>query len=70
MPPDARVLRRALAALPGLGFSFAAGGEPFVDLDDEEALAVVVGSQATLTARSPEFLRAFRARFTKSRPRR
>src|SRR5439155_3781924 len=42
--PDPRVLRSALSALRGLGFSFAAGGEPFVDLDDEDALAAVVRS--------------------------
>ena len=32
----------------------AAGGEPFVDLDDEDALAAVVRSQATITARDAE----------------
>ena len=43
-----------LSALRGLGFSFAAGGEPFVDLDDEDALAAVVRSQTTITARDAE----------------
>ena len=54
LPPDARVLRSALSALRSIGFSFAAGGEPFVDLDDEDALAAVVRSQATITARDAE----------------
>ncbi len=50
--PDVAVLRAALAALDRIGFSFAAGGEPFVDLDDDEALAAVVRREATLTARN------------------
>jgi len=52
--PDPRVLRAALSALGGLGFSFAAGGEPFVGLDDEAALAAVVRHQAIITARDAE----------------
>ena len=49
--PDPAVLRAAVAALHGLSFTFAAGGEPFVDLADDEALAAVVRRRATLTAR-------------------
>ncbi|MGH7893398.1 MAG: hypothetical protein ACREQL_01960 [Candidatus Binatia bacterium] len=50
--PDVAVLRAALAALDRIGFSFAAGGEPFVDLDDDDALAALVRQVATLTARN------------------
>ncbi len=52
--PGADNLRAALSALAGLGYSFEAGGEPFVDLDDVGALQTVVRNGATLSALHPE----------------
>jgi hypothetical protein len=36
-----------------LGYAFEAGGEPFVDLDDEAALATIVRRRASLRALHP-----------------
>jgi predicted nucleotidyltransferase len=44
------VLARALSALRRAGFTFEAGREPFVDVDDMEVLAQVVRGGATLAA--------------------
>ena len=41
-------LKSALTALSNAGFTFASGGEPFIDTVDEQALAAVLRSQATL----------------------
>jgi len=48
--PEPATVRAALAVLHGLGFTFSAAGEPFVDLDADEAHAALVRQQATLTA--------------------
>jgi predicted nucleotidyltransferase len=37
-----------------MGYAFEAGGEPFVDLEDEETLARVVANGACLTAIHPD----------------
>jgi predicted nucleotidyltransferase len=50
LAPRAEVLRDALAALAAAGFSFEAGGEPFVDLDDLPVLARVIERAAVVTA--------------------
>ena len=50
LPPRPEVLRDALAALGAAGFSFQAGGEPFVDVDDLLVLARVVERAAVVTA--------------------
>lgn len=46
--PDTSSLRAALTALSAVGLSFETGGEPFVDVADDDALAAVVRSQTTL----------------------
>lgn len=48
---DPACLRLALRVLADLDFTFAAAGEPFVDLDDERALAQAVRAGACITAR-------------------
>jgi hypothetical protein len=45
------MLRAALRALRKRGFTFEAGGEPFLDIDDGLVLGNVVKSGACLTAR-------------------
>lgn len=45
---DVESLKSALASLAKIGFTFETGGEPFIDLDDDEALRAVIRSQATL----------------------
>ncbi len=50
LAPRIEALRTALAALSGAGFSFRAGGEPFVDLDDRAVLGNVLARGATITA--------------------
>ena len=50
LAPRVEALRAALAALAGAGFSFRAGREPFLDLDDEVILRNVVSRGATVTA--------------------
>jgi hypothetical protein len=51
LAPEPGNLRQALQALSGYGFSFEAGGEPFLDLDDDETLTNIVRVGANLTAR-------------------
>jgi predicted nucleotidyltransferase len=48
-------LRRSLAALASLGYTFEAGGEPFVDLDDALVLRRIVENGASLNAIHGEF---------------
>ncbi len=47
-------LADALRVLSGLGYSFEAGGEPFLDLEDVEVLSRVVSRGAALTAIHPD----------------
>jgi predicted nucleotidyltransferase len=54
LPPVVENLSTALRVLSGLGYSFEAGGEPFVDLEDGEILARVVANGACLTAIQPD----------------
>jgi hypothetical protein len=51
LAPEPGNLRQALQALSQCGFSFQAGGEPFLDLDDDETLTNIVRVGANLTAR-------------------
>jgi CTP:molybdopterin cytidylyltransferase MocA len=51
LAPRTDALRTALAALDSLGFSFAAGDEPFVDIQDDAILANVVRAGACIRAR-------------------
>jgi hypothetical protein len=48
--PRVGSLRAALAALQAAGFSFEAGGESFLDVDDESVLARIVESGGNLAA--------------------
>lgn len=50
LSPSVENLRDALRALAGLGYRFEAGGEPFIDADDEVMLSGVVRQSATLNA--------------------
>jgi hypothetical protein len=50
LAPRIEVLRTALAALTGVGFSFRAGREPFLDVDDEAILGYLARG-ATIEAR-------------------
>jgi hypothetical protein len=50
LAPRIEVLRAALAALAGVGFSFRAGRAPFLDIDDEAILGNLA-SGATIEAR-------------------
>ena len=54
LPPAVENLRDAISVLVDLGYSFEAGGEPFVDLDDPLVLSRVVERGATLSAIHPE----------------
>lgn len=45
---DVPTLKSALAALSKAGFTFASGGEPFIDLEDDQALATVLQYRVTL----------------------
>jgi hypothetical protein len=49
--PRVEVLQAALEALAGVGFSFEAGREPFLDIADEAILRNVLARGATLQAR-------------------
>jgi hypothetical protein len=51
LAPRIEVLRAALAALAGVGFSFRAGREPSLDVDDEAILGNVLARGATIEAR-------------------
>jgi hypothetical protein len=50
LEPTVGNLRSALRALNTLGYEFEAGGEPFLDLQDDSALEAVVRNGATLNA--------------------
>jgi hypothetical protein len=50
LAPRVEVLRAALSALHAAGFSFHAGREPFVDLEDEAVLRTGLARGATITA--------------------
>jgi hypothetical protein len=50
LEPTVENLRKALEALRGVGCEFEAGGEPFLDLEDESALRTVVRRRASLSA--------------------
>lgn len=52
--PAPEVLGTALSAFDRAGFYFEAGGEPFVDIADPDALAGVVGAGATVAIRSDD----------------
>lgn len=53
--PDPANVAKALVALRDAGFTFHAGGEPFVDLEDELVLANVIRHGGTIVAqRLPE----------------
>lgn len=51
--PDAANVSKALIALRDAGFFFEAGGEPFVDLEDELVLGNVIRFGGTIVARKP-----------------
>ena len=51
LEPTVSNLRTALRVLEGLGYQFEAGGEPFLDADDERTLRAIVANGATLSAR-------------------
>lgn len=53
LAPRVDALKTALAVLDGLGFSFSAGDEPFLDIHDEGMLANAVRAGACLRARHP-----------------
>lgn len=50
LAPSAANLAAALRALHALGYRFEAGGEPFLDIDEESLLASLVRRGATLNA--------------------
>jgi predicted nucleotidyltransferase len=54
LAPRVDVLRAALAALARAGFAFEAGGEPFVDLEDDSVLGRWIERAASLAALGPE----------------
>ena len=54
LPPRVDTLRSALAALARAGFEFEAGGEPFIDLDDDSILGRLIERGANLAALGPE----------------
>jgi hypothetical protein len=54
LPPRVDALRAALAALARAGFAFEAGGEPFLDLEDDSVLGRLIERGANLTALGPE----------------
>lgn len=54
LAPSATNLAQALGVLAGLGYSFEAGGEPFVDVDDSVVLTRVVENGASIAAIHPE----------------
>jgi hypothetical protein len=51
LEPRVPNLRAALRALSGRGYRFEAGGEPFLDVDDETVLGRIVSRGASLSAR-------------------
>jgi hypothetical protein len=52
--PTPETLGTALRALDHAGFSFEAGGEPFLDIADAVVLAQIVRAGATVTVRSDD----------------
>ena len=50
LAPVAENLQRALSVLAGLGYSFEAGGEPFIDLEDAFVLRRIIENGASLSA--------------------
>ena len=54
LPPVVENLLAALRVLSGLDYAFEAGGEPFLDLEEEGVLARVVSHGACLTAIHPD----------------
>ncbi len=54
LAPSAANLARALRVLTQLGYAFEAGGEPFIDLDDEIILRRVIENGASISAIHPE----------------
>jgi len=54
LAPSAANLAQALRVLAGLGYAFEAGGEPFIDLDDEIILRRVIENGASISAIHPE----------------
>jgi hypothetical protein len=57
LPARARSLRAALVALADAGFSFEAGGEPFLDVDNEEVLSNVASHGGSIAALGPNATR-------------
>ena len=53
LPPVVDNLIAALRVMSRLGYTFEAGGEPFLDLEDREIIARVVSNGACLTAMHP-----------------
>ncbi len=54
LEPAVENLDRALSVLAGLGYSFEAGDEPFVDLKDALVLGRIIENGASLSAVHPE----------------
>lgn len=54
LEPTLGNLRGALRVLDSLGYEFEAGGEPFLDWEDDSALQRVIRNGATLSALHPE----------------
>ncbi len=54
LEPTVENLRAAVRVLAHLGYEFEAGGEPFLDIDDDGTLGGVVRNGATLSARHEE----------------
>jgi len=54
LPPRVDALRSTLAALQRAGFAIEAGGEPFIDLEDDSVLGRLIELGASLTALGPE----------------
>jgi len=50
LAPSATNLGRALRVLTELGYAFEAGGEPFIDVEDEVILARVIENGASISA--------------------
>jgi len=50
LPPRVDALRTALAALSRTGFEFEAGGEPFIDVEDDAVLRRMIERGANVTA--------------------
>lgn len=53
LAPRVANLRAALHTLSRSGFRFESGGEPFLDIDDDSALAIIIDRAATLCAQHP-----------------